>query len=502
MSTEKIFLEHKRRFLISAIIKSAVCGISFGLLVVGVVLLSLKLNAISINTWYYVLMGIGGALICGALVFLIFMPTDKYVAKRLDNEYDLDERVQTSLEYRQENAMLVIMQRCDAGEKMRNIPRSKFRLSKVWQYCVIAVLALALSFTAFFIPARQALGDEGPGFNDVDETPYSLTPFQETAMNELIKNVRESELEDGLKESTVSELANLLENLRLATNRGKMRNSVNYAVYYVNAHIRSANSNEQISVALRESVSYLPDAIDDGIVTHKPIQLLDYNNVKYFYTNMIGLVTNAVTPYLLDLFTTLSDSEAGLPAAINELAKSIHSALNSSDVKDSDELYVALDNFATKLTQTASQPSDKIDQEIESLYKVFSEELTDAISVQAYNLAMNRFIRNRLLIVFGMYESDPDYVPESPSGTPDDVEDPPDDGKGPAEGGGELEGDIQYGSKDKVYNPLTGEYVPYGQLLQWYYEEFGKLVESGTLSPDQVHAAKVYFDLLFNGFDD
>lgn len=502
MSTEKIFLEHKRRFLISAMVKSAVCGISFGLLAVGVVLLSLKLNAITIDAWYYVLIGMGGALICGAIVFLIFMPTDKYVAKRLDNEYDLNERVQTSLEYSQQTAMLVILQRRDAGEKMREIPHSIFRLSKVWQYCVIAVLAFAISVTAFFIPAKQALGDEGPGFNDVDETPYSLTPFQETAMNELIKNVRESGLEYGLKESTAAELENLLENLRLATNKGEMRNSVNYAVYYVNAHIRSANTNEQISVALRESVFYLPDAIDEGIVTHKHIQLLDYNNVKYFNTNMIGLITNAVTPYLLDMFTTLSDSEAGQSAAIKELAESIRSALDSSGVKDSDELYVTLNNFATKLTQTASQSSDKIDQEMESLYKVFSDELTDAISVQAYNLAMNRFIRNRLLIVFGMYESDPDYEPETPSGTPDDGEDPPEDGKGPAEGGGELEGGVQYGSKDKVYNPLTGEYVPYGELLQWYYEEFGKLVESGTLSTEQIHAAKVYFDLLFNGFED
>ena len=501
MSTEKIFLEYKRKFLLSAILKSVVCGISFGLVAVSIMLLSFKLNAITINAGYYVLLGLGGALVCGAIVFMIFMPTDKYVAKKLDNEYELGERVQTSLEFSQQDGMLVKFQRYDAGEKMKELPRAKFRFSRVWQYFVIAILAVALTFTAFFIPAKTVLGDNGPTFDDVDDTPYSLTAFQEAAINELIKNVRESALEDGLKNDTAAELGKLLENLRLATNMGEMRNSVNYAIYYINENILSANTNVQISAVMKNSVPYLSDAIDDGIVTHRQIQLLDFNNVKYYNTNMIGLITNAVTPHLLNMFSALTVDGGDLSASLGGLAKSISSALSASELDTDDGLYTVLNGFATKLVEISAQEPWEASQSIDSLYRVFSDDLTDAISVQSNNLAMNRFIRNRLQIVFGMYESDPDYVPGLSSENPEEPEGPG-DSEGPAQGDGKLDGDIIFGSKDKVFNPLTGEYVPYGELLQWYYEEFGKLVESGTLSPEQVHAATVYFDLLFNGFDD
>lgn len=498
MSTEKVFLAYKRKFLISAIVKSIICGISFGFAAVSIVLLSLKLSAITINAGYYVLMGIVGAVACGAVAYMFFRPTDKSVAKRLDTDHDLDERIQTSLEFSNQDGMLVKMQRFDAGMKMKELPRTKFRFSRVWQFFVIALLAVALTFTAFFIPAKTVLAEEGPIFGDIDDTPYSLTAFQEAALNELIKNVRESALEPELRADIAAELTELIEKLRLATNMGEMRNSVNYAIYYVNENILSANSNVQISDALKDSAPYLSDAIDDGIVTHSRIQLLDFNNVKFYNTNMIGLISNAVMPHLINMFSMLTGE---LTDSLNEYAELISSALDAAEVDEGDGLYSVLNEFTNQLIEISSQSANEASKSIDNLYKVFSDNLTDVISVQAYNLAMNRFIRNRLQIVFGMFESDPDFVPDEPTTDPDEPGGP-DSSEGPSQGGGELDGDVIYGSKDKVFNPLTGEYVPYGELLQWYYEEFGKLVESGNLSPEQVHAATVYFDLLFNGFDD
>ena len=37
-------------------------------------------------------------------------------------------------------------------------------------------------------------------------------------------------------------------------------------------------------------------------------------------------------------------------------------------------------------------------------------------------------------------------------------------------GGGFGDGDQIYGSEDEVYDPVTGEYVKYGEILQRYYD--------------------------------
>ena len=123
--TSNKFNTIKQKHVIGAVVKSAVCGLSLGLFAVGVLMLSLKLSAIMLAAWCYVLVGIGAAAVGGVAFFLLlFNPSDKEVAKRTDNDYELNERVQTSLEYADQsgtnpnNAIIFPLQRARNGGKI------------------------------------------------------------------------------------------------------------------------------------------------------------------------------------------------------------------------------------------------------------------------------------------------------------------------------------------------------------------------------------------------
>ena len=508
MDKGKIFLKHKRRFLYKALIKSAICGVSVGLLSVGIVLLTLKLNAITINAGYYVLMGFGGALVCGAIVFMIFMPTDKYVAKKLDNEYELGERVQTSLEFSRQGGVIVDMQRRDADEKMNNLPRHKPRFARLWQYGLIAVIALTISLTAFFIPAKQVQGGtlpNDPVFDDEDKTPFKLTAFQIAALGDLIENVKESNLTEQQKTGAVGQLENLLETLRTAETMGEMRNSVNLTVYRVDQIITSENNYADVSAAVESIIPEISLSINSGIETYNTYILTEYNNVKIYAAQSKDIIYARLNGYINTALRnrTIVDKSDGLDGKLEEAAGKADECLQAVKLDDKDLFNAALKNYRANLLDVKARIPSNVNAALQNmLATVFADlagNLTDAISEQAYNLAMSEFVEYRLYIIFGIEFE----LPSDGGGkTPGDG----DIGGGSDEPGGNMgaggDGSFKYGSDKEVFDPLTGEYVPYGELLNRYYQIFQEYLAGGQLTPEQEEAARVYFDILFSGFAD
>lgn len=509
MDKGKIFFKHKRRFLYKALIKSAICGVSVGLLAVGIVLLALKLNAITINAGYYVLICFGGALLCGAIVFLFFMPTDKYVAKKLDTEYDLGERVQTSLEFSQQGGVIVDLQRRDADDKMNNLPRLKPRFARIWQYCLIAVIALSISFTAFFIPAKQVQGGtlpNDPVFDDKDKTPFKLTAFQIAALGDLIENVKESDLTEKQKTGTVSQLEKLLETLRTAETMGEMRNSVNLTVYHVDQVITSENNYADVATAVDSIIPEISLSINSGIATYNTYVLTEYNNVKIYASNSKDLIYAKLNGHINNTLRTktIVDKSDGLDGKLAEAVQNVDMCLQATNLDNADLFKVALTNYRTELLEVngkiAGNGNSELQNMLSTVFSNFAGNLTDAISVQAYNLAMDKYVEYRLYIIFGIEF-------ELPSDGGDKT---PGDGDGDTDGeevpggntGADGSGNFKYGSDKEVFDPLTGEFVQYGELLNRYYQIFQEYLASGQLTPEQEEAARVYFDILFSGFDD
>ncbi|MCH5148339.1 MAG: hypothetical protein J1G05_03120 [Clostridiales bacterium] len=509
MFTENVFSKYKRKYLIEAIIKSIICGISAGLLAVGVVLLSLKLSAVTINVGFYVLIGLGVALACGAAVFLMLRPTDKRTAKRLDEEHKLDERAQTALAYKEQSGYIIELQRKDAGEKVRNLPHVKYSFAKVWQYCVIVFVALAISFTSFFIPARQiasgSIEDPGPGFTDEDDTPYELTPFQEARVRELIDNVNDSNFTVELKADVVGELEDLIENLREAETVGEMRTCVKQTVYNVNQTVGATLHYLQF---ISDSENIFPEiatAVKDGIATYNSYTLTDYNNVKFYDTQKLTIITGKVTPNTIKLNEKTSISKAdGLAAKIAEVLGTAQNLLTAVGGKNANVYAGVISDFISDMESVqkliASSSNTVLQGKLLTVYSNLANNLTDAIGDEAYTYAMGTFVGYRLFLIFGMDALIPGSGIGPGSGTKPD--DNPEDRDPSIGGGGWGGGDIVYGGDDEIFNPLTGDYEKFDTLLKQYLEILDEYVQKGYLTPEQEHAARVYLQLLGYGFDD
>ena len=133
------FKKIKKKFLVFAIIKSLICGVSAGLFAVGAVLLALKLAGIPIHGGYYALIGVCVASVCFGIVFPFMRLNDLKVARKLDKDYALRERVETMVAFEKDGGDIAILQREDAQTKLENLPKKKPDFKKLWQYILMPV---------------------------------------------------------------------------------------------------------------------------------------------------------------------------------------------------------------------------------------------------------------------------------------------------------------------------------------------------------------------------
>lgn len=496
------FKKLKAKFLLGAILKSVVCGISAGLVLAGILLLAFKLSAISLDVLWYIVIGVGGALVGGAVAFLFLRPTNKKVAKSLDNEFGLEERVQTSLEYSGQDGTIVQLQREDTEGRLNSLPKSKFKFSKIWQFCVIAVIAVAVAITAFFIPGRQA-GAEG---EDPDDPKAIITAYQIQTVQDIINNVKKSSLNDDVKEGMLEHLEGFY-NTITGPDVAHLRTS------QLNSAIRATISG--VELAVNDYLTFIPlsdalinkgdvnigNAVSVGGNAYKTYEIKEYGHVLTFEAQKGDSVSGKISGSITALKTVLSISlENGLADVMLKLGYDSVGALSKAGVDSTDTLYVSLNYFFNQLVTLSLTPGED-DKAIQNLISGEVTRLSGALgtelSNQAYAGAMRRYVSNKLKIVFGIggveeadkddtdyggNEKDPDNNPNKPS-------DP-----GNNTGGG---GDNIYGSNDDIYNPETSQRQKYLELADKYSTIFDELQKSGLYTDEELAMINAYFDYLY-----
>jgi hypothetical protein len=136
-------------------------------------------------------------------------------------------------------------------------------------------------------------------------------------------------------------------------------------------------------------------------------------------------------------------------------------------------------------------------------FNLMSEEVFAAVNLNRTNAAVGEYAMTRLAGLFGVplpgFER-PEFVKKNLSVDGGDGSDQEDDKEG-AHGGGLGEG-ATFGSDDMVLNPLTGEYVTYGELVNTYNAIMFEKLEGNLYTEEQKQMIKKYFDLLFSGLDE
>ena len=186
-------------------------------------------------------------------------------------------------------------------------------------------------------------------------------------------------------------------------------------------------------------------------------------------------------------------------AKLTEISSEIVSALEGSGVSDTDKLYIALNDFASALSSLAS--GSFTDSEIDASFAHHGESISSALLVQYTNSSVCDGAVRRLMQIFGISESElpAESRPSAPALKEEEGDYEHEDSDDPLNSGGFGSGDMIFGSDDMIYDPESGKYVSYGEVINKYYAKISEQFADGNVEHELEQLISDYFAALFNG---
>lgn len=463
----KGFSKFKRKLRVGAIIRALLCGLSLGTATLALLWLADKLTATQPDFVAHGLCAGIVAVLSFAAVWLILLPTRKRIARRVDRQLALGEKVQTMVEFRHDESAMAVLQREDTDRILRETKGRRVKGVCTWLFLLMPVIAVTLLAGTVLVPAKEPT--EPPPAVDNN---FSLTPWQEQALKDLIEKVRTSDMEATPKEGTVKQLESLLIKLRNVRKETAMKEAVIATVEGIHGVVSEYNTYDLIASAMYGSPS-------------KPVQEL-------------GSAIDSLKPLLVGEWTnTTKETLAENPAAAVTLASGIRQALTLSKVDASNEVCIALSALAEGLEQVTAETPAEVRN---SLLWEAEEALDNALFIQAVNEEVEDDTIYTLLSIFGIKASE---LPDSIFNDPDDPRGEgnyePDENPDKLHSGGMASGEMIFGSNDTIYDPEREDYVTYGEVIDGYFARITEMLVDGQLSAEMEEALSDYFAYLFNG---
>lgn len=496
----------KKKSIIIAALLSVAAGVCAGLLVAGALLVAFRLSQTEVAWWVYLVAGLGAAVLGGGIAYLIFLPTDKRVARKLDRDYSLGQKVQTMVEFSsvEQPDQMVLMQRMQADEAIGSVAKGRLKLGGLWKLVFIPVLAAAMFVGGMLTPVPKS---------QVVVVPppiYDMTQTQRTALLTLIRDVEESELDEGAKPAVLDELNGLLEKLEEEILQSEMKEYVISSVRAIDDLIAAVTDYTKVYAVLDgdEKLSPLSDAIVDGTLFYKA----GGADVQAMAT--VVAMAEVAPQEIYDILTewstqfTSAYAESGIAqikSGISDYASSLYGVLveNNADApaEGTSALFDALRSYITELIKLSAADTTGLSDaayrsDLAVKCSAMVDGVTDVLCGQSYSCMMDDYIRNSLARIFGLSRAE---IGSNEQVVPDDdgsTEEPP-----PGDDGW-SDGDIEYGSDDLVLDPDTLEMVPYGQLIDKYKGVVDEMIASGATPEELILYLNRYFDSLYGGLDE
>lgn len=493
------FLKFKKRLGKIRLLRSLMTGGSCGLAGAGIWLILTKLTVIDSEPLYAIFIGLGLALAGGAITFILCKKSDKALAEELDMSFGLKARVQTMIAYKDEDGDLINLQREDAERSLDSVPVNAYRFKNAGIHLTALVLSLTILLGGVFVEdMRYHIPEE-------EIEAFSLSDMQRAGLDELVKYVESSGMEEEFRTPIADELRRLRNSLEQITTVPDMRAELALSMATIcDVTYRSSTSAEMLD-ALWESnnvyLRYLAVALDtsswsspdwggfaEGIIEYSGVLMGDNNEDE-----------NAL------------HGVASLRWALNSMDTNIKVALDMSGVDSNDEIYTAIDRLFNANPGGLNQILASIDyyddttarEALNQCLNMNSSLLFDAVSLNRINAVVGEYTMTRLSSLFLVPVPEferPEFVKngELPDGSHSSGSDK--ENNGTSDGGGVGSG-AQYGSNDIVLDPITGEPVPYAELIDKYYAIMNERLQSGSYTEEQKDAIIKYFDLLIKGVE-
>ena len=410
--------------------------------------------------------GLGAALALITLAILIplLLPNERRLARRLDRTLKLPQKVQTSVEFQAVNSMIATLQREDTEQILAKAPLPRPSVGTWCVRIVMPLLALAVICTACVLPVQTDTPSEPPAVV-VPDPDFALSDWQALALQNLIDDVKSSDLQDPPKADVVAELEGLLVTLRAATKESEMKRAVVASIVNTVSLIDTHNTYDLVANALLQSTQ-------DGL--------------KTLGTGLSKPDVNQTLDALDAIRATLNDPAGS--SVLGQLITALDIA-NRQNEAQTDPLSTGFVKFSMALAAIHANAGATPEDTALATGRAFgdlTDVLLDELFAQQTNESVRDMIRNRLMQIFNL--SREDLPPETQGSSPNNGEDPvnprPDD---TLHSGGHGSGDLILGGNDEIYDPETGTHVSYGEVIQRYWAKVsGHML--GTETPEEIEA--------------
>ncbi len=471
---ETSFIKFKKKIILEIVIKCLIISVTTGLLVFSIPYLILKLTQSRFNVLYLILIGVGVMLILFGLLFLIFKPNDQKVAVKLDQKLNLNQKVQTMIEYQNEDGLMVKLQRENTNKILSGISLKNLSMKFSAIFFILIGLSVSICITAFAMPTPKI---DDPSII-IEDPNYELDDWTILAIRDLIKYIDESAMNDSLKAKDINELNGLIDELKTADKESEMVKAVEDVIGKLELELDIINTNNEIHEVLRVT-NHLS-------VTKLSAQINDLN---------IDAISNAV-----DGFITAIANEA---AAINDVDVSFGQVLKSSSLNKTDEAYLALINLNQKLLECKNEQD--VFTAVTNVVNEQKEAILSAFRKQLENKTVTEYVVSELREIFGLNESNDSNNPDGndPDSNPSDPEDP-NANIPPHEGdydGGYGTGEVIFGSDDSMFDPNRGK-VEFSEVISNYQNDIIGRLEAGKIPEELKEYFEYYYDILFGTLED
>ena len=484
------FGRFRRKYLVDAIVKSALTFFSVALLIVGAFLIVIAKANLEFNIAYAVLIALASGLLLGLLVFFLSYPCNKRLAKKLDKELELKEKVQTMYAFRDDEGELKVLQREDAQAILNSAPLRFASLFKGW---VVFVVALMLTYAVFMAGlVMWADGEDEPSIppqsstppsenpDDDEEEDFEVTNHHKIALEALIKDVEKSNLQADAKEMVIAELTLLLAKIDQFKYNSEMKEYVVQVIKNVRSIVNIVNTTYAFHMYAKDS----------------PNEEMRELSLALFTLDM-----DVIEAQLKEIRNNIyvDDSRVEIESLKDELG----AVLKNAGIGEDDKLYIVVKNLHDSLADIVDHPTyteSGINKILDTAFNATAlNGLKSIIPQQRINENVKVHVVDELMRIFGITEEDlmekkddDDVTTEEPNQERPET--------GDAGYGG---GDLLLGSDDIVIDPqlkpggdIDSIRVKYAEVIGRYDARITKMLQDGEISEELAEILKKYFSIL------
>ncbi len=477
----KQFRKIKCRMWIGAIVRALFFGVFLGALSLAAQWVYAKQALVVLDSTRMLILIAAPAALGALIVFLILMPRNKRLATRLDNRFGLDEKVQTMIALKHDTSDMAELQRESTEEALASTRHRRVRSIFSWIFFALPLVGALAIYGALLVPIRALPPPEPERPEEIVYWQFDI--YTEQKLKALAEEVRQSDMEEEPRTKVVGELEGLIIRLRSVNQETVMQEQVLRTATNIHEIVSEYNTYDVIADAMLASSSASVRNLGNSVRTLKP--LLINEQLK----DIGEQLTTPETP------ARMAGEAGGKGAVASEIAEALRSTVLRTGLSETDRLNETLLAFAEVLSGVTDATDDHT---IATIIAESQETFEKTLAYPLENEIVENTTLNRLMEIFGMtlpeeFIQDNAYDPSQGDAYA------PDDDQSQGGIGGIGSGDVIFGSDDTIYDPYTGEYIPFGKVIydDNYYPLILKLLKKeDDLPADLEEMLRMYFDFL------